>query len=184
LIAVLDIDGTLADFQGPVCRQIERWYGVPFAIDDWTSFDIEKARPDLVGVGDLVLQMAHDTWLLYHLQVIDDSLEGVQLLAEKADIYYVSARPVETEEITLQWLMDKGFPPGQMELGCYRKDVLCGTIGADVAVEDSLSHAQEMAQAGTYVYLLDRPWNQKKTLCPDVQRVRNWRQIINILEEC
>lgn len=60
------------------------------------------------------------------------------------------------------------------------KSDICKEIGATVMVEDDLHYAQELADNGIKVYLLDKPWNREyHNIHPNIIKVNTWKDILN-----
>lgn len=61
------------------------------------------------------------------------------------------------------------------------KSEVCLQIGAQLLIEDALSHAEEVAKIGIPVLLPDRPWNREHTPV-GVTRVHSWSDIVDWVE--
>lgn len=57
-------------------------------------------------------------WFLEHIEVFEnckpiaESLKGLKKLAEKNDIVYLTARPIQAHMVTVNWLKRNGYPDG------------------------------------------------------------------------
>jgi len=65
-----------------------------------------------------------------------------------------------------------------MGLNANKKSDLCLKLGVEVLVDDCLEFAEECADKGIKVLLLDSPWNQTDSLPKNVKRMKNWDEIV------
>ena len=131
-----------------------------------------------------------DSGYCIDIQPIEGAQEEVARLAEKNTLYVVTARPTFARYPT-QRCLDLLFPDSFSEVyltnqwrgqgEARTKSSVCKEIGAEVIVEDSLKHAQDCAEQGIHVKLVDRPWNQVAELHPNISRVYSWRKIGEVL---
>lgn len=63
-------------------------------------------------------------------------------------------------------------------LQMIRKAQVCQDIGADLLIDDHLSHAELAAKCGVQVFLFgDYPWNKADSLSPNITRVGGWGDV-------
>jgi len=70
-------------------------------------------------------------------------------------------------------------------LSSKSKTQICKEIGAEILIDDSLNHAHDCAENGIRVLLFDLGhkygWNKSKSLPKNVNRVKNWKEIVELL---
>ena len=50
-------------------------------------------------------------------------------------------------------------------------------------IEDAAEHANDCAEKGIKVILINRPWNLNERVHPNVKRAENWEEVLKHLEE-
>ena len=59
----------------------------------------------------------------------------------------------------------------------------CKEAKSVLHIEDNLTYAEEIANAGINVILFDYPWNRKENLNPLIRRVSSWIEVIPLIRE-
>ncbi|MEK6741915.1 MAG: hypothetical protein AABX91_00455 [Nanoarchaeota archaeon] len=188
----VDIDGVLADYQISFVEFYNKRNGKNFSIqnlighDFWLSFGIskEKAEKEIIDF--------FSSEKFKKLSPVTDSQDAIKLLAQKNILSIVTARPDFVRETTLEWL-DAHFPNIFSEIHFTsqfggngpreKKSDFCLDYNYEIIIEDIVEHANECAEKGIKVFLLNRPWNKNFSLHPLVQRVNDWNEISQILQQ-
>ncbi len=123
---------------------------------------------------------------------VEGSIEGINNLLEKGyRLEIVTARPPFFKELTIEWV-SKHFPkkfeqihfafnPYNSNSMKITKSQICKQIGAKVLIDDNIVNAQDCAENGITVYLMDAPWNQTEDLPENIIRVKSWMEITTAL---
>jgi uncharacterized HAD superfamily protein len=97
---------------------------------------------------------------------------------------YVTRRNPRLKPLTQAWLDEHGFP-SQPLIHVEEdepKSVRVRELGADVMVEDAPHEAEELAQAGLNVILIDRPYN-REVAGTGITRVHTWLEFEDALRQ-
>lgn len=175
---LLDCNASLADFHN-------KRYGTSYAKEDVYTWHLEKlwgcTRAEAVERVRAWLQSEEHGAAL----PVDGALEAIEQLSKDHELHIITARPSDSRAVTERWLQ-KYLPShfagihftNDYEPGSGSKGKICRELGVAFLVEDSLTHAQDAAAAGTPVFLMDAPWNQE-TLPENVFRVRSWQDALD-----
>ena len=117
------------------------------------------------------------------------SVEGINILKKNHQLFVITARPESIKGKTLKWL-DKYFPQ-VFQQGVFtnlfygdgnkrKKSEVCKELGIEIFVEDAMHNAEDLAEAGIPILLLDAPWNQSEVK-PPITRVYSWDEIMERL---
>lgn len=116
----------------------------------------------------------------------------MKFLTKNNELYAITARPQITQKQTLKWINEhfpntfKGvyftnlfLPEGAVK---KNKSLVCLEVGAEMMIEDHLEFAIDCSSQGIKVFLLDYSWNQSENLPENVQRVKSWKEITNLID--
>lgn len=119
------------------------------------------------------------------------AIEAIERLSKEHTLFVVTARPKKFEESTLKWI-NKHFPNMFQEV-CFsdnpthdlskqKKSDICKQLGIEVFIDDAIHNAEDIADAGIPVLLLDMPWNRTEVEHP-ITRVHSWEEIVEKLSQ-
>lgn len=121
-----------------------------------------------------------------HPEPIAGSIEAVDRLSAMFELYVVTARHDELEDMTMQWLKEH-FPDvfaGVHLCNLYgenrvEKSEICRRVQAVALVDDSLANVTSVALDGRKGILFGEfPWNGAEHLPDGVVRARTWDEVI------
>lgn len=95
-------------------------------------------------------------------------------------IHYVTARRMDTREVTYHWLMTKGYPAGKVVFEQHNKVDYVRETGLGLVIEDSAYQALTIAEAGIPVILIDWAYNRHVSH-PLIYRVWGWDQVEQLI---
>lgn len=153
-----DLDGTLIDLMSVAIPLVEKYAGVP--ITKFTQFDIAKDNNiSKKAVWQGILEaINHRNIPVY---------EGVKTLFRNIyditgePIKIVTARPANKEQQTFFTVMSfTGDTPFRIKMVNPEESKMTYLDGYDYFVEDRRRTALELADAGIYVFLIRKPYNQ------------------------
>lgn len=59
---------------------------------------------------------------------------------------------------------------------------VCKELKADILIDDHIHHAEQVAKAGIKVLVFGNyPWNQAEKLLENMQRVKDWHEVEEVL---
>lgn len=176
----IDIDGTVTEPYYWLAKANE-YFDTNLKPQDVTDYEIHK----ILGVTREAYLRFYE---LYGKQLHRDAKvrfgakEMVNRLYRAHNIHFVSAREQKMEEITVQWLNRNGFLLDTLTLlGTTNKAPKAQELASDYFIEDCYENAVILAEAGFKVLLIDCTYNQKP-LPELVDRIQNWSQIVDIIE--
>ena len=190
----VDFDDVLMDFNAGFLASHNRLYGTNLLFENLIDYD----NWELVYGCDkeTMVKRAKNFYLsAEHALVspIAGSIEAITHLSKSYSLQIVTSRPDTVRTLTLEWL-ERHFPglfsdfhftniyAGDTGVKSKSKPEVCRDIGALIHIDDSLTHAKNVASAGIPVLLPDRPWNQGETP-QDVTRVKTWDDIVSWVEK-
>jgi len=172
-----DIDGTIADVITPLKQRIWR---------DW-HIDIDSLGISRHDFFEQIVQPGYfEQFLDYFFGIIEHHWTGIEpypdteLIYEFEPITFITARKSYLLPATRAWI-DYNFPSLIYTLHQSRstnKIKLLIELGFQGIIEDRLQTAHQVAEAGLICYLINRPWNQDRTVHPAVKRVASLKEIV------
>ena len=150
-----------------------------------TSYFYENCLPITKKDVDNVYELIRKDGVWKNIPMVRGAKRGLTGLAKIFEIFIITARPVDSEGQTKEFLKNCGMPIKEIYFidETQRKLEIIKELsfGVSAFVEDRLDFASEIARAGIDTYLLDYPWNRTDEKIPNLYRVKNWKQIGNIL---
>ena len=164
---LIDFDDVLAD----TFRELERREGPA------KDFSVEDLRVMFPGV-DL---NQYFTNLEFHRSIppIPGASQWVNWIVTNGhDVRYASARPLDVQEVSTEWLATWGFPPQPLHcLGREGKKDLLRTDAYDLLIDDQLRYLNIAQERGKRAIAMDHRWNGSWT----GDRIANWAEIESAL---
>ena len=180
-----DLDGTLFDTNTAFLSYVKAHpehsvHGWPASVEEVTSWDYGVG-----GVASAVFEeLGGDFSFWSTMALLPAEPGGFDALSFALRIgvsSYLTARPPRLMLPTLRGLELAGLPSAPVR---FDEDKVegCALFDVDVLVEDALHNANAVAEAGTHVVLLDRPYNQGHA-APNVHRAFGFADAVSIIEE-
>jgi len=123
------------------------------------------------------------------MELCEFAKESILNLSDNYDIYFITSRI--NRKNTLESLKSV-FPDLNFELifssnpyvktSGNHKGELGNQIGIHCMIEDSYEHAINCAESGIKCFLINKPWNQKEDLHEKIIRVKDWKEIEDLLK--
>lgn len=170
----IDIDGTLTDPS----------YFIPY-LNEYFKKEIRTDMPHVYDYAELYgttaeeihYYLAHvNSNLMFESHLLNNAKETVLELAERNDVYIITARQKELYDRTRRWLDMRGL--GKIELLCLGtpdKSPVAKELGVQYFLEDHPTASVTIADSGINVYLMDAPYNQD-TMHKNIERIYNWTE--------
>ena len=172
----IDIDGTITDPYFWIEKASEH-FGKDIKPNQFTEYEFHKVLNVTPEEYNLFYE---ETKFLFHskerLQL--NAKEVINKFYEANNIYFVTARDKSLEMITASYLKNYDIKfDGLYVLGTPYKAKQAKKLKCDIFIEDSLSNALNLSEAGFKVLLIDAPYNQSE-LNHNIQRVYNWFDVL------
>lgn len=189
----LDFDDVVMEFNLGFLNFHNQNYGSNLTFEQLTNYDnwevvYGTSKEEMINRARAFYHSPH------HLEVlpVTGAKEVISSLAERHRLEIVTSRPETVREHVESWLerhlpnafkqihFTNGFA-GASGSTKRAKSEICRSIGAIVFVDDSITHAKDVASTGIPVLLPDRPWNREGTPT-GVTRVKTWEDILKWTE--
>jgi len=183
----IDIDDVILDFVPSFINYYNLRFGSSIILADmvtpnlWEIFVLNKP-----GFSEM-LDEFHETDFYKKMPFVAGFKENLGKLKD-FDLQIITSRHDKNKEMTWEWFRKEipGFNipilfSGDFYGGALTKEQICNKFGINILIEDHPIYALNCAQNGTKVLLMDKPWNQN---CEheNIIRVKNWREILEILK--
>jgi uncharacterized HAD superfamily protein len=185
----VDIDSVIAYLEGPLMKFHNDNYGTNLRVDDITNYDLThwwKCTPN--ELTERLFEFYRSPQMS-KLPPVEGSQKGISQLKKNHDLVAITARPLWLDEETNRWL-DTNFPDSFTKVihtnqvsksgESKKKSEVCKEVGATYILEDHILYANDCAENGINVCLLERPWNAKEKLHENITRVSSWDEIVNL----
>jgi uncharacterized HAD superfamily protein len=188
-----DADDVLVDHTPAINEWHNREYGTNHTIDDYTQFELWGvwgcSREE--AIGKVMLFMDSDDGR--YMPAAPGAQDAVKYLGQLDDLVVITGRREEFRESTNELLKThfsnafNGIYLSNNYASNNKPDIRKWKIakqhGADIIIEDKLIEAEECAEYGMLVLLMDKPWNQTEELPDNIVRVQNWGEAIERINE-
>jgi uncharacterized HAD superfamily protein/uncharacterized membrane protein YqhA len=184
----IDVDNIIVDFESQFRKFLNKKTRKKLAREDIRDFEFYKS----FGISSEQEIKFHNEFLkkkgYKKLKIIKGCKEGIKRLMELGQIAFISPRPEEIRDITLEWFK-KNKIPIRTDLLFLAKDKISYSSQFDIILEDKWEDALKLAQIGKNIVLYDYPWNRKKDnngnilQSENIIRVSNWEEIIESIEK-
>ena len=172
----VDIDNVLALSDACLRAMIREHCNIALDEQDITQYDYS-----MHGVTEAQLREIFDRFNAHvcrTLKVVPGAKAALTHLASRYEIALVTSRNPASKESTEYWLRRKSIPYDQLH---FHDEKHALGIPYFAFVEDRHEHAHRIAATGTYVYLMNRPWNAAPLALPNIRRVQSWKNILDHL---
>lgn len=164
----LDLDGVLADSISEWLAIWNELKGSSLTLEDVKCWDFWKELGITSSEFHRIFYRAWKNWQLIQ-PTEPDLISKVAMLEELGKVDIVTSRPKNTRKYVLKWLEKFGLGGKNVVFVTSNKSEL----DYDVYIDDSPINAEEIAAAGKYVALYDRPWNRHVKDTDRIKRIMN-----------
>ncbi len=175
----IDIDGTVTEANYWLAGA-NRFFGKDVDAQSVTDYEIHKVmgirQDDYTAFYEALGEDIH-----WQSEIRQGAKRAIEQLSMRNNIHFVTARQQDMHDVSADWLKTQGIRYDTLTLlGTSHKAGSAEALQCDWFVEDSLSNATELSDAGFRVLLVDCSYNQG-ALPPGIRRVDNWYQIEAII---
>ena len=185
----IDLDEVIVEFVRHFLDFYNQKNKTEIKFEDWTSYNFSDIIGCTLQEHTNLIHEFQRTSSFNNLRFLEGAKEAINKLNEDNEIIILTSRAEEFKKETENFLK-KHFPEENLEI-IYSGDVyknhkktkaeLCKDLKIDCIIEDHKKYAEECADCGVKVLLLDKPWNKEiehKNIC----RVYNWKEILEKLK--
>lgn len=185
----IDLDDVVVDTLPSFVKFYNKRYGTSFRREDVTSYHIwevgfGKTKQEAVKLFDEFYESPE----FDDMSLVEGAHKGVLELARLSDcrLPIVTSRPLlykpKTDSLIARTFHEISLPVYHAKDFHYgvnhTKAEICQSLKLDYYIEDCLAYAEDCAERGIHVFLLDKPWNQNDSLHPLITKVNNWQEIL------
>jgi uncharacterized HAD superfamily protein len=173
----LDIDNVIADTDQIIRKLIKSELGINATARQITYWSYSKAIPISPDQEKHIFDLFHQRYC-GEVSVLPNAVSSIERLASYFSIWLITSRPVESDQITQEWLKKKRINYTKL---IFSKHKALMSENFLFVAEDSGETAVSFAQIGVPVYLFDKPWNGIYH-DPLIIRVKNWEDAMKKIE--
>ncbi len=187
----IDLDDTIWKFHESFFEFYNNKFGTNYSVEDYNVYNLEM----FLGIDR---EETHKLFEEYEslekyqeLPLLENVQEGLNFIYNNFDeIHYITARPVFHEKLVKKRLSNivSEEPKLFFQLDENRKKIsdksdYCLRNGVNVMIDDGYHNLEECSKEGIKSLLIDYAWNRDKNLNGNIIRVKNWKEIVEKLEE-
>jgi FMN phosphatase YigB (HAD superfamily) len=168
---------------------------------DGTWYDWHKAVHTELFIHDKISCSYYDFWktkykeynemywqniirvpFLYSTQIPSHAtLETFDKLDKCFEIYHVTARPIEVQQVTINYLKRYNIPQRENLFFDSRKGLFANAMGIEFGVDDQLKHIKDLTANGVKVTGVRMPYNEDEIDTLGIGVITNFSEIEGIL---
>lgn len=186
----IDLDEVLANLVESVLEHYHERTGRRFRREDMESYNFWDLWG---GTREQAIEVVHDFFSsdrFADVRPVQGAVEAIEVLSRQHGLVIVTARPKSIEDETRRWVaghfgesfqgvhLANHFSKEGEEL---KKSSICRQLEVDLMIEDSLEHAEDCAERGIPVVLLESPWNSNQPAPAGIIRAGSWSEISHLL---
>jgi len=178
MIIGIDLDGVLYNWHQAVYTELSIYWNLDVEFTEFWSGMYKTYKNEMFW--DNLVKLKH----LYSNQPPDQrNVDLVNLLSGKHTIYYVTNRPKEVYDVTLNWLKRYEFPSVKNLVFTDDKLVACNSLGITKFVEDRTANIDRLLSGDIEVYIIRQPYNQDDLYkFPTCRVVNNFYDLKGIID--
>lgn len=161
-IAVFDVDGVLADYEGQIALCVKDVFDIPFASQKRNLYRLEDRYSG--EVLEFVQELTNDPSFYYPLPECRGAVDfATRLYGDGYGIMFVSSRPKASEYMTQKWInkhlcvsapfVECGVSDKPEFLAMYKDQI-------DFVVEDNPQNIQDLSYSGFQTLCWWQEWNE------------------------
>jgi 5'(3')-deoxyribonucleotidase len=186
----IDLDDVVFEFVKELINYYKEKTGNEILFENMNSYKFsEVIEMEHIQVEAMIKEMVENGKNL-RMELCEFAKESILNLASKNELYFITSRVYR--ENTLESL-EKYFSNINYELffssnpyveneGKHKGEI-CLDLGIDYMIEDSPEHALNCANSGIKCFLIEKPWNENSEEHENIIRVKDWKEILERLEE-
>lgn len=189
------MDDVLVEFQQGWISYNNSRYGTSYVFEDFTDFDWSIVMKIPLEEAFRRLFEFYETEEFHKLVPIKESLENLHDLALNNSLMVITSRPSTVSNASIKWL--NTYYPHLFKQVLFTRQItkdgfdhkvtkadLCRQYQVDWLVEDAPFHAEQVANAGVKVALLEKPWNKNVKLSNShIHRIKVLTELPILLEK-
>ena len=176
----LDFDSVVNDLSTAMCNAANTRFNTTYKHEDWITWDFWSDQPQ--EIHDYLWQEAFvDETFTLRIPPMKDAIAVVRRLMNEHNVYIFSDRKEHFQTTVESWFSQYGLWPEVVLTDRYTnpKAAMAVTKEIDLAIDDAPHNVIQYVDTVRRVMIYDHPWNRDIELPLSVERVFNWKQILN-----
>lgn len=171
----IDIDGTINNFSDVAAKYIEKEYGLVW---DKSEYEIYKG---LTKDQIHAFSKKYEGVLTDEIKPLDSSREVInELMLNRNQIFFITARGYDVAENTLYWLRQYGFNYTDILFACGDKVDACRFKRVDYMIDDAPHNLMALNKANVPYIVFDHEYN--KDIYGEEFRAKTWDDMYNFFD--
>lgn len=184
----IDLDDVLVQFLPSLIEFHNKTYGTKLKLEQFSSYQFWETWGGTKEEAIQKVYSFHKTHYFENIPPVIGAQEAVKSLSEKHELYIITSRQNDVAEPTKK-SVQKYFPNSFLEIyftnhysqngDAKTKKEVCDSLGIDIMIEDSADYAINCLNNDRKIFLINQPWNIKRSIPQEIYRVNSWREIID-----
>jgi len=188
-----DIDGIVARMDIALVAAMNEKFDLNYSSDIFVHHNLFKNKyvddPELNDeiAQHMRMEVIYNEDVVSNLEVYPESAEAIRKLSRQHTIHYITGRPVEQQNICIEWLRKNNIPFNSVNaVGRADKGLTGRSLNLDFYIDDEVKHLESMYKFKNRwrkgLALYRQPWNRKDKL--DLSKYLlfdNWKDVIRHL---
>ncbi len=179
----LDLDGVVYKFVDTYVYMMNAYRGLSIPKPElfwyeWDAPDAYTSQNDRDWMWDEGVRLG----LFRYGHLYKGAIEGVNALAEVAEVHVVTSRPKNAVEDTLAFLAYNRLPLAGVNILSEKQPKSSVRPEFDIYIDDGPHNIEDLlANTDGDVIIMDRPWNRAEAR-PEAFRAYNWQDLVSIVD--
>ena len=188
----IDIDDVVAEFIEKYLEFYKKNYGPKIFYKDFVDYRIWKMTNLSKEEAYQSVYNFYNSSLFDEIKLLEGVQDSVKTLSKNHEIIFITSRPNllrgktniflknHFPEINFKTLFSGEWSHHNQE--AKSKGKICLDNQISFMIEDNHTYAEDCAEKGIKVFLLDKPWNQEVSEHENITRVKDWKEILGALK--
>lgn len=177
----LDFDDTLMPTRQVIVAHFNKIFGKDIGLDELTEYYF---GPQWGVTGQDFARIFEENEEAFHsAKPLPGVLETINRFRDRCEFFLITGRPEPWLDSARKWLLRHDIPVKAIHSAERTADKarLAFQEGITLFIEDNPKVANDLAEKGIQVILLDTPYN-KSCNHPNITRVKDWFEILQVME--
>jgi len=177
----IDLEDTMFGYSNVLLKLLYREHGLKLEFED----DVKWHLPDLFppgSINDDQIRELHKKLVkeeYQSMELVDPELPKVFDRLRKDFIIYIVTSSLATDEQIIQLLKSFNIHYDKLVHVHHHSEKIMKEVG--IYVEDNPDLIAELAQAGKYVIVYERPWNKEIQESSHITKASDWEEVAKIV---
>jgi len=177
----IDLEDTMVGYSNVLLKLLYREHGLKLKFEDDKNWDLRKSFPP-GSINDDQIRELHKKLVkeeYQSMELVDPELPKVFDRLRKDFIIYIVTSSFATDDQIIQRLKSFNIHYDKLVHVHHHSEKIMDEVG--IYVEDNPDLIAELAQAGKYVIVYERPWNKEIQESGHITKASNWEEVAKIV---